>query len=286
MNFWNNFAARHPAAAKWVREGGLFVIVSNLITVFKYLLLQFLPGAFHSLPVVDFGWPGIDITLFGETFKWNILGYDAAHGGLPYFCAYMVAMIIGECINFPIQQADRLVYPRILRHHLHRQLHQLRVGGCGRPIGAGLYLQHRYHHPQWRYLYGDLLLCQQGHLPGGRGQKGVTLFYDILTFHIIFLHHSSPSAGKPPGTSLCSGRFVVVLGDFPRGENSFLENEKKLPQNPCTFALYRGKIKTIFFGKEKFLKGESIYDERLHCGYHRRVPGGDAGRWLCLQQIQ
>ena len=97
MNFWNNFAAKHPAAAKWVREGGLFVIVSNLITLFKYLLLQFLPKAFASLPVVDFGWPGIDITLFGETFKWNILGYDAAHGGLPYFCAYMVAMVIGEC---------------------------------------------------------------------------------------------------------------------------------------------------------------------------------------------
>ena len=88
MNFWNNFAAKHPAAAKWVREGGLFVIVSNLITLFKYLLLQFLPKAFASLPVVDFGWPGI----------------DAAHGGLPYFCAYMVAMVIGECINFPLQR--------------------------------------------------------------------------------------------------------------------------------------------------------------------------------------
>ena len=44
MKFWNDFAAKHPAAAKWVREGGLFVIVSNLITVFKYLLLQFLPA--------------------------------------------------------------------------------------------------------------------------------------------------------------------------------------------------------------------------------------------------
>ena len=44
MQFWNSFAAKHPAAAKWVREGGLFVIVSNLITVFKYLLLQFLPA--------------------------------------------------------------------------------------------------------------------------------------------------------------------------------------------------------------------------------------------------
>ena len=148
MNFWNNFAAKHPAAAKWVREGGLFVIVSNLITVFKYLLLQFLPKAFASLPVVDFGWPGIDITLFGETFKWNILGYDAAHGGLPYFCAYMVAMVIGECINFPHpaqfclpqqgqpRQADRLVSAGLLPHHLHRQLHQLHLGGCGRSAGA------------------------------------------------------------------------------------------------------------------------------------------------------
>lgn len=105
MNIWNTFAAKHPAAAKWVREGGLFVIVSNLITVFKYLLLQFLPKVFAGLPMVDFGWPGIDITLFGETFKWNILGYDAAHGGLPYFCAYMVAMVLGEVINFPSSAA-------------------------------------------------------------------------------------------------------------------------------------------------------------------------------------
>ena len=48
--------------------------------------------------------PTTEMTLFGETFKWNILGYDAAHGGLRYFVAYMIAMLIGECINFPIQR--------------------------------------------------------------------------------------------------------------------------------------------------------------------------------------
>ena len=63
----------------------MFVIVSNLITVLKYVMLLFLPLAFAGLPNIDFGFPGIDITLFGETFKWNIIGYDAAHGGLPYF---------------------------------------------------------------------------------------------------------------------------------------------------------------------------------------------------------
>jgi len=95
---------KHPKAAKWIREGGLFVIVSNVITVLKYLMLQFLPKLFTGLPKIDFGWPGIPLTLFGETFKWNIIGYDVAHGGLPYFCAYMVAMVLGEVINFPIQR--------------------------------------------------------------------------------------------------------------------------------------------------------------------------------------
>ena len=61
----------------WIREGGLFVIVCNLITVFKYILLQFLPAAFANMPKVDFGWPGIEVTMLGATFKWNILGYDA-----------------------------------------------------------------------------------------------------------------------------------------------------------------------------------------------------------------
>lgn len=99
------FVDRHPTAAKWIREGGLFVIVSNLVTVLKYLMLQFLPGLLTGLPETDFGWPGVDWTLPGETFRWNILGYDAAHGGVRYFTAYMIAMVVGECINFPIQRS-------------------------------------------------------------------------------------------------------------------------------------------------------------------------------------
>ena len=104
LNWWKQFAEKHPGAFKWIREGGLFVIVCNLITVFKYLILQFLPKVLTGLPETDFGWPSIDMLLFGETFKWNIVGYDAAHGGLRYFVTYMIAMIIGEAANFPIQR--------------------------------------------------------------------------------------------------------------------------------------------------------------------------------------
>ena len=95
----------HPKAAQWIREGGLFVIVSNVITVFKYLILQFLPSIFSGLSHEAFGWPSIPVKLFGIPFEWNILGYSAEQGGFAYFVAYMVAMVIGEVINFPIQRS-------------------------------------------------------------------------------------------------------------------------------------------------------------------------------------
>ena len=101
---WNGFVERKPALAKWIREGGLFILVSNVITIFKYLLLTFLPLAFAFMGSVDFGFPGVDVTLFGIQFKWYIIGYGADQGGVAYFTAYMIAMVIGEVINFFIQR--------------------------------------------------------------------------------------------------------------------------------------------------------------------------------------
>ena len=102
--FWLNFENKYPKASQWVREGGLFFIVSNLITFFKYLLLTFLPDAFAFMGGQAFGFPGIEITLFGITFPWYIIGYGADQGGAAYFTAYMIAMVIGEVINFFIQR--------------------------------------------------------------------------------------------------------------------------------------------------------------------------------------
>lgn len=53
----------------------------------------------------DFGFPGIDLTLFGIKFKWYIIGYGAEQGGAAYFTAYMIAMLIGEMINFFVQRS-------------------------------------------------------------------------------------------------------------------------------------------------------------------------------------
>ena len=58
MQIWNNFAEKHPKLSVWVREGGFFIIISNLITIFKYLILTFLPAAFAFMGNRDFGFPG------------------------------------------------------------------------------------------------------------------------------------------------------------------------------------------------------------------------------------
>lgn len=105
VSIWTGFMEKHPKAAQWIREGGLFIIVSNLITVFKYLLLSFLPSVFAFMGSRDFGFPGINLTIFGIEFKWYIIGYGADQGGIAYFTAYMIAMVIGEIINFFIQRS-------------------------------------------------------------------------------------------------------------------------------------------------------------------------------------
>ena len=101
---WDSFVKKNPKLSEWVREGGLFFLVSNLITFFKYLILTFLPLAFAFMGSQDFGFPGLDVTLFGIDFKWYIIGYGKEQGGLAYFTAYMVAMTIGEVINFFMQR--------------------------------------------------------------------------------------------------------------------------------------------------------------------------------------
>lgn len=104
MKFWNDFAQKHPGAAKWIREGGLFFLFSNLVTVWQYLLIQFLPAAFSRYANVEWMWPGIPMSLFGTSFTFNVLGYSVEDGGLAYFIAYLIATFTAQCINFPLQR--------------------------------------------------------------------------------------------------------------------------------------------------------------------------------------
>ncbi len=102
--FWDSFAEKHPGAAKWVREGGLFVLFSYVVTFLKYLMLMFLPLLFAAYADNGWGWPSIEGNLFGITFTFNVIGYAVADGGLAYMFANLVSSLIGECINFPLQR--------------------------------------------------------------------------------------------------------------------------------------------------------------------------------------
>ena len=104
MKLWNDFTQKHPGAAKWIREGGLFFLFSNLVTVWQYLLIQFLPAAFSQYANVEWMWPGVPMSLFGASFTFNVLGYSVRDGGLAYFIAYLIATFTAQCINFPLQR--------------------------------------------------------------------------------------------------------------------------------------------------------------------------------------
>jgi putative flippase GtrA len=103
-----NRIRQNPRLGRLLREGGLFVLVSNAITVLKALALLVLPEVFAFLGSRDFGFPGLGLELFGVPFRWYIIGYSAEAGGLAYFTAYVTAMVAGEVVNFFLQR--RLVF--------------------------------------------------------------------------------------------------------------------------------------------------------------------------------
>lgn len=108
----NGFAEKHPKAAEWIRKGGLFIIFSYVVTFIKMLLLMFLPDLFRAMVGnAVWQWPGIEVTLFGVKFSLAIIGNaletDAngiITGGLAYTLANLTTIVIGECINFPLQR--------------------------------------------------------------------------------------------------------------------------------------------------------------------------------------
>lgn len=104
MNFLESFAKKHPKAAQWIREGGLFIIFSYVVTFLKYLMLMFLPALFSKYADNGWGWPSLQASLFGVPFTFNVIGYAVEDGGLAYMFANLVSSLLGECVNFPLQR--------------------------------------------------------------------------------------------------------------------------------------------------------------------------------------
>ena len=112
VNWWNRFASRYSKASKWIREGGLFVLFSNAITIVQYIIYAFLPNLLGpTLAGIEWSWPAIPMKLFGISFTWNAIGYDVLYdaagnvaigGGVGYLMAMLVGSFVAQCINFPL----------------------------------------------------------------------------------------------------------------------------------------------------------------------------------------
>ena len=111
---WKDFGEKHPKASKWLREGGLFFLFSNLVTVVQYIIYAFLPGVLGlELAGVAWNWPAVPVSLFGIDFTWNAIGYDVLYdssgnviigGGLGYLIAMLSGSFLAQVINFPLQR--------------------------------------------------------------------------------------------------------------------------------------------------------------------------------------
>ena len=127
MSFVSDFAEKHPKAAQWIREGGLFLVFSYVVTFIKWALLSFiLPPIFTSLVgETEWLWPNIQMSFFGMfDFNLSIIGNELVDGqfsGLAFTLANFTTIFIGEAINFPLQRnitfkSKGPVIPQIICH--------------------------------------------------------------------------------------------------------------------------------------------------------------------------
>lgn len=101
---WQGFAQKNHKLSEWVREGGLFLLVSTLITIIRGLLVTILKPAFSFLGTASIGFPNITLNILGIEFSWYIIGAPESAGGRAYFAAFIISLWVCEIINFFMQK--------------------------------------------------------------------------------------------------------------------------------------------------------------------------------------
>lgn len=112
---WNKFKISSPKMAKLVYQIVFFLIFSNGVTIWQYLVMLFLPNLFgHRLAGIEFIWPQVELWTWADGTKmvWGIFnepvkmidGVAQIGGGLGNFIAFEIAVFTAQCINFPLQR--------------------------------------------------------------------------------------------------------------------------------------------------------------------------------------
>ena len=124
---WYAFSDKHPKLASLIYKVFFFIVFSEGVTIWQFLVMLFLPNLFVGLEKVPFIWPqvmlGINDPETGLELFWAIFNepmIDAAGhilpsteaakslavigGGLGNFIAFEIAVFTAQCINFPLQR--------------------------------------------------------------------------------------------------------------------------------------------------------------------------------------
>lgn len=100
LSLWYSFSDRHEKAASLIYKIFFFIVFSESVTIFQFLVMTFLPKAFTALGTEAWGWPNIPLKI-ADNVPYIIFG-DAK--GLGYFIAFEIAVFLAQCINFPLQR--------------------------------------------------------------------------------------------------------------------------------------------------------------------------------------
>ena len=116
IGVWSGFSDKHPKLSKLIYRIFFFIVFSEGVTIYQYLIFLFLPQAFGlRLAQTEWLWPGwvLGTDAAGNVYKFALLGktlvYDnngnaVIGGGLGYFFAFLFATFTAQCINFPLQR--------------------------------------------------------------------------------------------------------------------------------------------------------------------------------------
>ncbi len=113
LGVWSNFSDKKPKLSKFLYTFALFYLFSNLVTIFQWILLLFIPHFFGAeLAATPIDWPGVIYTVGGVDLKFIIFGYPVLRdngvpiigGGLGYFYSWLIATFLAQVINFPLQR--------------------------------------------------------------------------------------------------------------------------------------------------------------------------------------
>lgn len=102
LGVWYGFAEKHPKGAATLYKVFFFIVFSEGVTIWQFIVMTFLPYAFAGLGTDPWGWPNVVLPFASENGATYIIFGDT--NGLGYFLAFELAVFTAQCINFPLQR--------------------------------------------------------------------------------------------------------------------------------------------------------------------------------------